>query len=212
MRIKELGSRTPDAPTPPKDGWRFAETDETKKLSSAERQRLENLVAIKQANLGTAKQNVSKILNPAVDALNKLTSEKEKYEKQKTDNEKKIEDAKKAIADQDKIISESNKRLTDNDATLSEDEKNALKKTVETAEAAKKQQEAIVGLLQEPDLLEGNGVTKERWVEIMRAAGFDDEAMLAWHQRFEEMEPDQHQKFLESLGIETEEIERIRNF
>ena len=72
------------------------------------------------------------------------------------------------------------------------------------------QQKAIVALLQEPKLLEANMVTKDRWVEIMKAAGFDDAAMTTWHQKFEEMEPAEHQKFLESLGINAEEIKQIR--
>ncbi|PWI33373.1 MerR family transcriptional regulator [Vibrio albus] len=72
------------------------------------------------------------------------------------------------------------------------------------------QQKAIVVLLQEPDLLEEQIVTKERWVEIMRAAGFSENDMTKWHQKFEEMEPQEHQKFLESLGINAEEIARIR--
>lgn len=75
----------------------------------------------------------------------------------------------------------------------------------------KQQQKAIVALLQEPKLLEENMVTKERWVEIMRASGFDDESMTSWHQNFERMEPKEHQKFLESLGINDEEIKHIRN-
>lgn len=74
----------------------------------------------------------------------------------------------------------------------------------------RKQQQAIVALLQEPQLLEENRVTKERWVEIMKASGFDEEAMCRWHQKFEEMELDEHQKFLESLGIDADEIKRIR--
>jgi len=72
------------------------------------------------------------------------------------------------------------------------------------------QQRAIVALLQEPQLLEKNRVTKERWVEIMVASGFDEAAMTTWHQKFEAMEPAEHQKFLESLGIEAEEIKQIR--
>lgn len=74
----------------------------------------------------------------------------------------------------------------------------------------REQQRAIVTLLQEPELLEQNMVTKERWVEIMEAAGFDDAAMVKWHQKFEEMEPNEHQMFLESLGISPAEIEVIR--
>jgi len=74
----------------------------------------------------------------------------------------------------------------------------------------RQQQRAIVALLQEPGLLETRAVTKDRWVAIMRAAGFDDEAMTIWHQKFEEMEPGEHQKFLESLGIDEGEIKQIR--
>lgn len=72
------------------------------------------------------------------------------------------------------------------------------------------QQKAIVVLLQEPNLLEDKIVTKQRWVEIMQAAGFSERDMIKWHQKFEEMEPQEHQKFLESLGIEAPEIESIR--
>lgn len=53
-------------------------------------------------------------------------------------------------------------------------------------------------------------VNKKRWVEIMVAAGFGEEEMTKWHQKFEELEPLEHQKFLESLGISEEEIIRIR--
>lgn len=74
----------------------------------------------------------------------------------------------------------------------------------------RRQQNAIVVLLQQPNLLEENMVTKARWVEIMQAAGFSSEDMLKWHQKFEEMEPEEHQKFLESLGIDAAEIARIR--
>ena len=74
----------------------------------------------------------------------------------------------------------------------------------------RKQQKAVIVLLQEPILLEENMVTKERWVEIMKAAGFDEASMVTWHRKFEEMEPEEHQLFLESLGINAEEIKQIR--
>lgn len=76
----------------------------------------------------------------------------------------------------------------------------------------RQQQAAIIGLLQDPTLMGKDMVTKERWTEIMRAAGFNDEDMINWHKKFEEMEPEEHQKFLESLGISEEEIKRIRAF
>lgn len=74
----------------------------------------------------------------------------------------------------------------------------------------RKQQEAIVVTLKEPGLLEEKMVTKQRWVEIMRASGFDDNDMKTWHKNFEAMEPKEHQKFLESLGINAAEISKIR--
>jgi hypothetical protein len=72
------------------------------------------------------------------------------------------------------------------------------------------QQKAVVVLLQEPNLLEENIVNKERWVQIMVAAGFSENDMVKWHQKFEELEPQEHQKFLESLGITSDEVRKIR--
>lgn len=76
----------------------------------------------------------------------------------------------------------------------------------------RQQQLAIVQLLQQPALLEENDMTKERWVEIMRAAGLSDAQMKNWHVQFEQMEPQAHQQFLESLGIDHQEIARIRRW
>jgi hypothetical protein len=58
--------------------------------------------------------------------------------------------------------------------------------------------------------LENDMITKDRWVEIMRAAGLSDDDMHNWHREFERLEPDAHQEFLESLGIESNDIQRIR--
>jgi DNA-binding transcriptional MerR regulator len=55
-------------------------------------------------------------------------------------------------------------------------------------------------------------VNKERWIEIMHAAGFTDKAMHQWHRSFETMEPQAHQEFLESLAIPAEEITKIRQW
>lgn len=79
-------------------------------------------------------------------------------------------------------------------------------------QALRAQQKAIVVLLQEPSLLENKIMTKESWVDIMLAAGFTEADMVKWHQKFEELEPEEHQKFLESLGISQEEITKIRTF
>ncbi|MFC1705350.1 MerR family transcriptional regulator [Planctomycetota bacterium] len=53
-------------------------------------------------------------------------------------------------------------------------------------------------------------VTKERWVEIMKAAGFTEEQMHEWHRQFERLEPEAHEEFLASLGIGSDEVAAIR--
>lgn len=72
------------------------------------------------------------------------------------------------------------------------------------------QQKAIVQYLDQPGMLESRTVTKERWTQIMRDAGLNDDDMHNWHVQFEQTEPDGHQAFLESLDIEPDEIEQIR--
>ena len=76
-----------------------------------------------------------------------------------------------------------------------------------------KQQRSIWQLLKQKPLLQGEQmINKERWVEIMQAAGFKDQDMHNWHIQFEKMEPDAHQEFLESLGIPKDEINKIREW
>ncbi len=53
-------------------------------------------------------------------------------------------------------------------------------------------------------------ITKDRWIEIMEAAGFTEDDMHNWHRQFERLEPEAHQEFLESLGIGSGEITEIR--
>ncbi|MBO9497103.1 MerR family transcriptional regulator [Thalassotalea sp. G20_0] len=89
------------------------------------------------------------------------------------------------------------------------DQFNSLEKEIQKLRL---QQKAIVMLLEQPNLLEQNMVNKERWTEIMKAAGLDDEAMKNWHIQFEAMEPEAHQEFLESLSISKDEIKAIRQW
>ncbi|PSW08271.1 MerR family transcriptional regulator [Photobacterium rosenbergii] len=84
---------------------------------------------------------------------------------------------------------------------------NALEQEIQTL---RQQQKAILMVLEEPELLEKNQLTKARWVEIMRGAGFNEEDMTNWHKQFEKTEPDAHQEFLESLNIDADEIASIR--
>lgn len=98
-------------------------------------------------------------------------------------------------------------RSGESQTQILKDHFNELEREIQNLRA---QQKAVVVLLQEPSLLEENIVNKERWVQIMVAAGFTETDMIKWHQKFEELEPKEHQKFLESLGIESAEIAQIR--
>lgn len=71
-------------------------------------------------------------------------------------------------------------------------------------------QYAIIGLLKSDRRTED--MTKEKWVEIMKATGFSEEDMRRWHQQFEKAAPDDHQEFLEYLKIGAEEIAHIRTW
>ena len=55
-------------------------------------------------------------------------------------------------------------------------------------------------------------VTKEKWVEVMRAAGFSEADMHRWHSQFEKSAPQEHQEFLEFLHIPADEVQSIREW
>lgn len=55
-------------------------------------------------------------------------------------------------------------------------------------------------------------VSKETWISILKAAGLDEEGMRNWHVEFESTSPEAHQDFLESIGIEKDEIVLIREW
>lgn len=74
------------------------------------------------------------------------------------------------------------------------------------------QQKAIVQFMGQPELLDENVVTKERWTQIMRDAGLSDDDMRNWHRQFEKSEPQGHLIFLRSLNIPEEEIAAIRGW
>ncbi len=71
-------------------------------------------------------------------------------------------------------------------------------------------QGAILKLLQvKPKGIE-DMISKEKFVSVMKAAGFSEQDMHRWHAEFEKLAPAEHQEFLEFLGIGKEEIEKIR--
>jgi DNA-binding transcriptional MerR regulator len=55
-------------------------------------------------------------------------------------------------------------------------------------------------------------MTKEKWVAIMRASGFNDDDMHRWHAEFEKAAPEDHEQFLAYLNIAPEEVARIREW
>jgi len=80
-------------------------------------------------------------------------------------------------------------------------------------ETLKEHQRAIARLLGATNRLRRNQmVTKEKWVEIMRAAGFTEEQMHRWHREFEKAAPAEHQEFLEFLHIPAGEVKQIREW
>jgi MerR family transcriptional regulator, thiopeptide resistance regulator len=80
-------------------------------------------------------------------------------------------------------------------------------------ERLREQQRAIARLLQTAHQLRSIPmVTKEKWVAIMKAAGFSEDEMHRWHVEFEKSAPDEHQEFLEFLHIPQPELIRIREW
>jgi MerR family transcriptional regulator, thiopeptide resistance regulator len=74
-------------------------------------------------------------------------------------------------------------------------------------------QRAILKLLGAGKLLGANRmINKDKWVEVMKAAGFTEDAMKRWHTEFEKAAPAEHQEFLEFLHIPAAEIQSIRDW
>jgi DNA-binding transcriptional MerR regulator len=75
------------------------------------------------------------------------------------------------------------------------------------------QQRAILKLLRTKDKFwRSKEMTKDKWVAIMHAAGFQEADMRRWHAEFEKADPAEHQQFLEYLHIPPDEIGRIREW
>ncbi len=74
-------------------------------------------------------------------------------------------------------------------------------------------QRAILRLLERSRTLRRTEmITKDKWVAIMRGAGFNDGDMNRWHSEFEKSAPEEHQEFLEFLHIQPDEIKKIREW
>ncbi len=80
-------------------------------------------------------------------------------------------------------------------------------------ERLREHQRAIARMLESTNRLRRmRMVTKEKWVDVMRSAGFTEDQMRRWHVEFEKAAPDEHQEFLEFLHIPAEEVVKIREW
>ncbi len=73
-------------------------------------------------------------------------------------------------------------------------------------------QHAILRLLQSKKIRRTDEMTKEKWVAIMKSAGFSEQDMRRWHHEFERSDPQEHQQFLQYLHIPEKEIQSIREW
>lgn len=88
-----------------------------------------------------------------------------------------------------------------------------LRELAAEIETLREHQRAIARLLKDTGRLRRmKMVTKEKWVEIMRATGFTDDDMHRWHAQFEKTAPEEHQEFLEFLHIPADEVKSIRQW
>ncbi len=78
-------------------------------------------------------------------------------------------------------------------------------------QALKGQQQLIMALLKQNGLpSRAKGLTRRKWVALLRASGMDDRDMGRWHAEFERLFPEDHHGFLVSLGIPETEVLQIR--
>lgn len=53
---------------------------------------------------------------------------------------------------------------------------------------------------------------KHKWVTILKESGLTESDMKNWHKQFEKASPQDHYRFLKSLGINEDEIRKIKSF
>jgi len=87
---------------------------------------------------------------------------------------------------------------------------NRLFKINEEIQSMRNQQSVIIQILKNKNTIKHSRVvSKEQWVSLLKATGLDECDMKKWHTEFERMSPEAHQDFLESLGIQEQEIKSI---
>jgi MerR family transcriptional regulator, thiopeptide resistance regulator len=91
--------------------------------------------------------------------------------------------------------------------------KRRLRELEEEIGQLRRHQAAILRLLRSKNILRRTkDMTKEKWVSIMKSAGFSEDDMHRWHREFERAAPEDHQEFLKYLHIPEPEIRSIRDW
>ncbi len=88
-----------------------------------------------------------------------------------------------------------------------------LRETAQHIVGLKNRQRLLAGMLRQ--VASGKRppiVDVELWIEMLDAAGMDEDARRRWHTEFERRAPEGHQEFLLSLGIPADEVERIQRW
>lgn len=75
----------------------------------------------------------------------------------------------------------------------------------------REQQRVVLTLLQSRSAARrARAMSKESWTRMFRSIGLTDADMRQWHAQFERTMPEAHRDFLESLGLDAQEVRRIR--
>ena len=88
-----------------------------------------------------------------------------------------------------------------------------MREIAASIQGLKNQQRLLAGMLSR--IASGNpppAVDRELWVEMLEAAGMDQNARHRWHKEFERRAPEGHDEFLVALGIPPAEVTRIRHW
>jgi DNA-binding transcriptional MerR regulator len=108
---------------------------------------------------------------------------------------------------------ESVKRVLDSRTPLADALERQLASLNQEIARLRNRQRVVLSLLQSPAAEKrSRSMSKAAWTRMFRAIGMSDEDMRQWHAQFEETMPDAHRDFLESLGLDTAEVRRIREW
>jgi DNA-binding transcriptional MerR regulator len=77
----------------------------------------------------------------------------------------------------------------------------------------REQQRVVLTMLQSRSAARhARTMSKASWTRMFRSIGLNDADMRQWHAQFEHTMPEAHRDFLESLGLDAQEVRRIRTW